>query len=107
MNDGNRGEIWMADAASEHGRTRTGGANRNHEGKRPRRIESERGGEYNPWDNHETTECADGKARPVEPGVRPLAHGVPARVGRLRAYGNAIVPQVAAAFIGAFMETKG
>jgi DNA (cytosine-5)-methyltransferase 1 len=28
-----------------------------------------------------------------------LAHGVSGRVGRLRAYGNAIVPQVAAAFI--------
>jgi hypothetical protein len=25
-------------------------------------------------------------------------------MGRLRAYGNAIVPQVAAAFIGAFQE---
>jgi hypothetical protein len=27
-------------------------------------------------------------------------------VGRLRAYGNAILPQVAAAFIQAFMEAK-
>jgi site-specific DNA-cytosine methylase len=35
-----------------------------------------------------------GKARPVEPGTFPLAHGVAARVGRLRAYGNAIVPQL-------------
>jgi DNA (cytosine-5)-methyltransferase 1 len=43
--------------------------------------------------------CTDGKARPVEPGTFPLAHGIPGRVGRLRAYGNAIVPQVAAEFI--------
>jgi DNA (cytosine-5)-methyltransferase 1 len=45
--------------------------------------------------------CADGRARPVpvEPGLFPLAHGVPGRVGRLRAYGNAIVPQLAAAFV--------
>jgi DNA (cytosine-5)-methyltransferase 1 len=43
--------------------------------------------------------CTDGKARPVEPGTFPLAHGIPGRMGRLRAYGNAIVPQVAAEFI--------
>jgi DNA (cytosine-5)-methyltransferase 1 len=45
--------------------------------------------------------CPDGKSRPVEPSIRLLAHGIPARVGRLRAYGNAIVPQVAAQFIKA------
>ena len=31
----------------------------------------------------------------------PLAHKIPGRVGLLRGYGNAIVPQVAAAFIEA------
>lgn len=46
----------------------------------------------------------DGKARRFEPGIRLLAHGVPARVGRLRAYGNAIVPEAAAEVIGAFMD---
>lgn len=46
----------------------------------------------------------DGKARRVEPSIRLLAHGVPARVGKLRAYGNAIVPQLAAEVIGACME---
>ena len=40
----------------------------------------------------------------VEPGTFPLAHGVPGRVGLLRGYGNAIVPQVAAAFIGAYLD---
>ena len=44
---------------------------------------------------------ADGQARLIEPSLEPLAHGIPARVVRLRAYGNAIVPQVAAAFIRA------
>lgn len=48
----------------------------------------------------------DGKARRIEPSIRLLAHGVPARVGRLRAYGNAIVPQVAAEVIGAYMDCR-
>jgi DNA (cytosine-5)-methyltransferase 1 len=34
----------------------------------------------------------------------PLAHGVPGRVGLLRGYGNAIVPQAAAEFIAAFLD---
>jgi len=50
----------------------------------------------------EFIQCTDGKARPVEPGSFPLAHGVPGRVGLLRGYGNAIVPQVAATFIEAY-----
>ena len=74
-----------------------------------------------PW---EWLYCRDGKYRPVEPGILPLAHGLPkgmvyssdpsapinanatqeARVMRLKGYGNAIVPQVAAEFIKAFME---
>ena len=47
--------------------------------------------------------CIDGKARPVEPGTFPLAHGVAARVGRLRAYGNAIVAPLAEEVIRAYM----
>ena len=50
--------------------------------------------------------CADGKARPTQPGIHPLADGIPGRVGQLRAYGNAIVPPVAAVFIRAFMEIE-
>ena len=57
------------------------------------------------WDNCDWLPCRDGKARPVEPGTFPLAHGATARVGRLRAYGNAIVPQVAQAFIEAYLES--
>ena len=34
-----------------------------------------------------------------------MAHGVSARVVRLRGYGNAIVPQAAAAFVGAFLDS--
>ena len=78
--------------------------------------------------------CRDGKARPVEPCVEPMADGIAgdlglvrlesypdhphkeriiyapliqkgkARVGRLRGYGNAIVCPVATEFIRAYME---
>jgi DNA (cytosine-5)-methyltransferase 1 len=53
------------------------------------------------WSDLEWLPCTDGKSRPTQPGLFTLAHGVPRRVGRLRAYGNAIVPQVAAQFIKA------
>jgi len=45
--------------------------------------------------------------RPVEPGTFPLAHGVPGRVGRLRAYGETISPIVAQAVAEAYLEHKG
>ena len=59
------------------------------------------------WADADWLLCTDGKWRPVEPGTFPLAHGVSNRVGRLRAYGNAIVPQQAAEFVMAYMEARG
>jgi DNA (cytosine-5)-methyltransferase 1 len=80
------------------------------------------------WADAEWIECRDGKARPIEPSpvalvdglsegmgqVRavgdaeestfPLAPRRPNHVGRLRGYGNAIVPEVAEEVIRAFME---
>lgn len=40
----------------------------------------------------------DGKWRPVESGTFPLANAAPARVGRLRAYGNALDAETATQF---------
>jgi DNA (cytosine-5)-methyltransferase 1 len=56
------------------------------------------------WESAEFIPCTDGKARPIEPGTFPLAHGVPHRVGLLRGYGNAIVAPLAAAFIESYLE---
>ena len=60
----------------------------------------------NPWDDAILIPCSDGKWRivPSEPAFFPLAPGVPGRVGRLRGYGNSIVPPVAAKFIRLFMD---
>ena len=56
------------------------------------------------WSGADWIFCRDNKWRPVEPGIEPLAHGVSGRVGALQAYGNAIVPQVAAEVIRAYMD---
>ena len=58
------------------------------------------------WNPADWLLCRDGKARPVEPGTFPLAHGVSARVGRLRGYGDAIAPQVAAEVIEAYLDAE-
>lgn len=58
------------------------------------------------WRNADWLGCRDGKWRPVEPGTFPLVNGAPARVGRLRAYGNAIVAAVAEAFVKSYIEAR-
>jgi DNA (cytosine-5)-methyltransferase 1 len=57
------------------------------------------------WRDADWLFCRDGKWRPVEPGTFPLAHGAAARVGRLRAYGNAINAEAARVFIEAVMRS--
>lgn len=57
------------------------------------------------WADADWIFCRDGKWRPVEPGTFPLAHGAPSRVGRLRAYGNAINAEAATQFIAAYLES--
>ncbi|MBC4002301.1 DNA cytosine methyltransferase [Morganella morganii] len=59
------------------------------------------------WRDADWLLCRDDKWRPVEPGTFPLADGVAGRVGKLRAYGNAIVAPVAEEFIRAYMLITG
>ncbi|WP_077174051.1 DNA cytosine methyltransferase [Yersinia proxima] len=56
------------------------------------------------WSDADWLLCRDGRWRPVEPGSFPLAYGATSRVGRLRAYGNAINAEAAKAFIASYME---
>ncbi len=78
------------------------------------------------WGSADWLGCRDGKWRPVEPGTQPLAHGVAARVGRLRGasiqehaaeagearvmrlrgYGNGLVAQQAKSFVEAYMDVR-
>lgn len=56
------------------------------------------------WSGADWLLCRDGKWRPTEPGLFPLAHGATQRVGRLKAYGNGLVAPQAIEFIEAVME---
>lgn len=58
------------------------------------------------WRDADWLFCRDGRWRPVEPGTFPLAYGAASRVGRLRAYGNAINAEAAIAFIQCYMECQ-
>ena len=70
-------------------------------------VEDGRANETNgAWSAADWLLCRDGKWRPVRPESFPLAHGATARVGRLRAYGNAITAQVAQGLIESYMEVR-
>lgn len=62
--------------------------------------------DQSPWAGADWIYCRDQRWRPIESGIVPLAHGISGRVGALQAYGNAIVPHVAAEVIRAYMEIR-
>ena len=64
-------------------------------------IERNSASERAPWATSMGVPGDDGTTRRVEPGIPPLAYGLPSRVALIRGSGNAIVPQLAAAFIRA------
>jgi DNA (cytosine-5)-methyltransferase 1 len=76
------------------------------DGRQTRAVNQSGGGDGSFWSDHVWLTGADGKSRRVEPSIPLLAYGIPNRVGRLRAYGNAIVPPLAAEVIRAFMECE-
>ena len=55
------------------------------------------------WRNADWLYCRDGRWRPVEARVQQMVDGAPARVGRLRAYGNSLNAAQAEGFIRAVM----
>lgn len=57
------------------------------------------------WRDADWLGCLDDRWRPVEPGTFPLVNGAPSRVGRLRAYGNALNAEAARVFIEAAIES--
>ncbi len=56
------------------------------------------------WSDALWIPCRDGKARPTQPGIFPLVDGAPARVVRLRGYGNGLVAPQAIEFVRAYVE---
>jgi DNA (cytosine-5)-methyltransferase 1 len=103
---------WVADADGGNTCAERQQRGREH-GQRPENHQDTQGlgiaeseplrGRGQPWEPSITIECDDGYRR-VGPATLAMAHGIPNRMGRLRGYGNAIVPQVAAEFIAAYSE---
>ena len=92
---------------NEHADTRDNGPR----GRRQGRNERLRCDEKNPKERsrhfHELVAMGFTEEVSSYPEARRILDGIPGRVGLLRGLGNAIVPQVAAQFVGAFLDVKG
>ncbi|WFP89856.1 DNA cytosine methyltransferase [Ensifer adhaerens] len=59
------------------------------------------------WDRDgEQARFADGSTRRTKSGVGIMVDGFPGRVAAVGAFGNAIVPQLAAEFVGAYLDIE-
>ena len=56
------------------------------------------------WRNLVWLPCEFNTLKPTKPGLFPMVDGIPVNMGRLRSYGNSIVPQLASIFIQTVME---
>jgi len=108
-NGGQRGEPDGTEGRRESGRdcglgnSTGGGCGKRGDAARPGRGgHADRAG----WARCDILPCRDGKARRVEAGTFPLADGIPGRMGLLRGYGNAIVPEVAEVFVMAWIDCR-
>ena len=94
---------WMAHAGSQGLPDAEPSQLQGARGRREGRATEQPGGPCDPWRELEWIDCLDGKGRPTQPGLFPLAPRNPGDVGILRAAGNAINAVVAREFIGAAM----
>jgi DNA (cytosine-5)-methyltransferase 1 len=109
---GTRGEVCNGNDAKREGLERQFGNVREWRGPGwldpiTARSVAETGATSGFWSDCDWWYGRDGKHRPIGPGVQPLAHGVAARVVKLRGYGDAICSETAAHFIASAMEAIG
>lgn len=73
-------------------------------GSQGRRVHRHCSGEWTPWAASVGVCGNDGKWRRTQPGIPPVAPRLPSRVALIRGSGNAIVPQIAAHFVSAYLD---